>query len=65
MEIIGGLASGAGFRLAVPNWHPRQGASNVVPLTMLDAGAIGDNDEWIHAATLRAVRKVHAYAVGL
>lgn len=36
-------------------------ASNIVLLTMLGGGAFGNDDEWIHAAIRRAVRKVQAF----
>lgn len=41
--------------------NARRGASNIVLLTMLGGGAFGNDDEWIHAAIRRAVRKVQAF----
>ena len=41
--------------------NAQRGASNIVLLTMLGGGAFGNDDEWIHAAIRRAVRKVQAF----
>jgi len=41
--------------------NARRGASNIVLLAMLGGGAFGNDDEWIHAAIRRAVRKVRAF----
>lgn len=41
--------------------NARRSASNIVLLTMLGGGALGNDDEWIHAAIGRAVRKVRAF----
>ncbi len=41
--------------------NAQRGASNVVLLTRLGGGAFGNDDEWIQAAMLRALKKVEGF----
>jgi hypothetical protein len=43
--------------------NAQRGASNVVLLTQLGGGAFGNQDDWIHAAMLRALKMMSRFAL--
>ena len=43
--------------------NAQRGASNVVLLTQLGGGAFGNHDDWIHAATRRALEMMSRFAL--
>ena len=43
--------------------NAQRGASNVVLLTQLGGGAFGNHDDWIHAATRRALEMMSGFAL--
>lgn len=44
-------------------FNARQGISNTVLLTQLGGGAFGNRDEWIDAATRRALKAVSGFGL--
>jgi hypothetical protein len=43
--------------------NAQRGASNVVLLTQLGGGAFGNHDNWVHAATRRALEMMSRFAL--